>query len=163
MTRTFPLVLLLTVCLTWSCKTDDSDDPSAGVPNPGKNVAGYVVGTYTVSNVLSREANSSASLIAGAMTGAGTLTITRINDSTATFRHETVLTVTATGKKITMRDDVSNAIVDYTSLYDGSIGVGQRLLYSSNVVGLGRLISAKRLIVDRSKQDGYDITVEYTR
>lgn len=158
MKRTYPLLLLITACLAVSCGKGD-DDPSAGVPNPGKDVAGYLAGTYQVSTVLSSATGSSIQS-PGAMTGSGSITLTRVNDSTLVYRNQTELTITATGKKFTLTEEVNNCSAEYLSSY-GIINLGQPV--GSSVLSIGQLLSKKRLMVSRYKQQGYDVSIEYQR
>lgn len=157
MKRTYSFLLLSMACLAWCCTKNTNDDPIIPVPDPGKNVAGYVAGTYQVSTVLSGSAGSS-SLVAGTINGSGTITVTRVNDSTAVYRNQTELTVVATGKKIPLNQEVKNCTVNY---YSGIVGLGQPT--GTSILSVGQLTSEKRLVVSRYKLEGYDVTIEYKR
>ncbi len=151
------LLSLITGC-SLSCQNQDDDDTN--VPDPGKNVAGAVAGTYKVNTVLSGTTGAS-SLVSGAMTGSGTLTLTVVNDSTVTYRNQTELTVTATGKKISLNEDIKVCRVGYDKSY-GQIYLSQPIRPGVETA-VGRVIMKNRINLSRYRQEGYDVSVEYKR
>lgn len=154
----YTLLLLLVTAFSLSCSDKDDSDDDHIIPDPGKNVAGYVAGTYRVTAVLSGTTGAST-LTPGIINGSGTLTITTVDDNTALYRNNTELTVVATGKKITLNEEVKNSTVTFSS---GNIRLGQPIS-SGSILSLATMSYKNRLYVSRTKQDGYDVTIEYTR
>lgn len=87
-----------------------------GIPDPGKNVAGYVAGVYKVTSVLSTTSSNQQDTvpeIAGLVTGTGSLTLTVVNDSTVMYRNQTNLLQVASGKKDTV-DEKKELLARYS-------------------------------------------------